>query len=168
MSLIHNQIVMQVPKNMLINTNITNKFSDYLKKDGTDKMTSLLNMDDRRIKNVGAGRHGTSDALTHLQLEAFYFDLNVDDGKIETQNPIDMKNKKISNLAEGTDNNDAVNRHQLQTSLVSKADKTELNNYSLKSGLTNDLDVKNNKIVNLKTATSGNDAVNFTQLNNCI
>ena len=148
-----------------IKTNITKKFSDYLKKDGTDKMTSLLNMDDRRIKNVGAGRHGTSDALTHLQLEAFYFDLNVDDGKIETQNPIDMKNKKISNLAEGTDNNDAVNRHQLQTSLVSKADKTELNNYSLKSGLTNDLDMKNNKIVNLKTATSGNDAVNFTQLN---
>ena len=26
--------------------------------------------------------------------------------------------------------------------------------------------MKNNKIVNLKTATSGNDAVNFSQLNN--
>ena len=54
----------------------------------------------------------------------------------------------------------------IQTGLASKADKTELNDYILKSGLSSNLDIKNNKIVNLKTATSGNDAVNFTQLNN--
>ena len=77
-----------------INSNITNKFSDYLEMDGSDKMTGLLNMDNRRIENVGPGRHGTADTLTHLQLEAFYFDLNVDDDKIEAQNPIDMGNKK--------------------------------------------------------------------------
>ncbi|XP_068673326.1 autotransporter adhesin SadA-like [Montipora foliosa] len=137
-----------------------------LKKDGTDQMNGLLDTNNSRIENVGPGRHGTADALTHLQLEAFYFDLNTNSANIEAQNPIDMKNKKISNLAEGTENSDAVNRHQLQTGLVSKADKTELNDYILKSGLTNNLDMKNNKIVNLKTATSGNDAINFTQLNN--
>ena len=77
-----------------------------------------------------------------------------------------MQNKKIINLAEGTDNSDAVTKHQLEIGLAPKANKTELNNYILKSGLTNNLDMKNNKIVNLKIATSGNDAVNFTQLNN--
>ena len=66
----------------------------YLKKDGSDKMTGLLNMNDRRIENHAPGRHISSDALTHLQTEAFYFDLNVDDGKIQAQYPIDMGNKK--------------------------------------------------------------------------
>ena len=124
--------------------------SNYLKKDGSDQITGLLDMNNRRIQNVGPGRHNTTDALTHLQLEAFYFDLNVDDGKIEAQNPIDMGNKKITGLKEPIHHKDAA----------------ELNNNILKSGLTNNLDIKNNKIVNLKTATSGNDAVNFTQLNN--
>ena len=67
----------------------------YFKKDGSDRMTELLNMNKRRIENVAPGRHNTSDALTHLQLESFYFDLNVDDGKIEAQNPIDKSNKKL-------------------------------------------------------------------------
>ena len=74
--------------------------TNYLKKDGSDHMTGLLNMNNRRIENVASGRHNTADALTHLQLEAFYFDLNVDDGKIEAQNSIDMSNKKITGLQE--------------------------------------------------------------------
>ena len=69
-------------------------------------------------------------------------------------------------MKEGTGNNDAITKDQLQTGLAPKADKTELNNYILKSGLTSDLDMKNHKIVNLKAATSSNEAVNFTQLNN--
>ena len=77
-----------------------------------------------------------------------------------------MGNKKITNFKEDTDNNDAISKHQLQTGLASKVDITELNDYILKSDLSSNLDMKNNKIVNLKTATSGNDAVNFTQLNN--
>ena len=38
-------------------------------------MNGLLNMNNRRIQNVAPGRHNTADALTHLQLEAFHFDL---------------------------------------------------------------------------------------------
>ena len=143
--------------------------SKTLKKDGTDQMNGLLDMNYNRIENVGNGRHGTTDALTHLQFEAFYFDLNTDSGDIEAQNPINMKNEKISNLAEGTDNSDAITKHQLETGLAPKADKTELSNYLKKDGsiaLTNNLDLGDNKIVNVKEATSGTDAVNFTQLNN--
>ena len=137
--------------------------------DGSNKMLGALNMDNRRIENVAPARHGFSDAVSSLHLTTFFFDLNTNDGKIEAQNPIDMKHEKISNLAEGTDNSDAITKHQLQTGLAPKADKTELSNYLKKDGsiaLTNNLDLGNNKIVNVKEATSGTDAVNFTQLNN--
>ena len=50
--------------------------------------------------------------------------------------------------------------------MLLKADTTELKNYILKSGLTSDLDMKNHDINNVKEATSGHQAVNFTQLNN--
>ena len=137
--------------------------------DGSNKMLGALNMDNRRIENVAPARHGFSDAVSSLHLTTFLFDLNTNDGKIEAQNPIDMKNEKISNLAEGTDNSDAITKHQLKTGLAPKADKTELSNYLKKDGsiaLTNNLDLGDNKIVNVKEATSGTDAVNFTQLNN--
>ena len=76
-----------------------------------------------------------------------------------------MQNKKITNFKEATDNNnDAISKHQLQSGLAPKADKTELNNYILKGGLSSNLDMKSSKITNLKNAASGNDAVNFTQL----
>ena len=137
--------------------------------DGSNKMLGALNMDNRRVENLAPARHGFSDAVSSLHLHTFFFDLNTNDGKIEAQNPIDMKNEKISNLAEGTDNSDAITKHQLETGLAPKADKTELSNYLKKDGsiaLTNNLDLGNNKIVNVKEATSGTDAVNFTQLNN--
>ena len=137
--------------------------------DGSNKMLGALNMDNRRVENIAPARHGQSDAVSSLHLHNFYFDLNTNDGKIEAQNPIDMKNEKISNLAEGTDNSDAITKHQLETGLAPKADKTELSNYLKKDGsiaLTNNLDLGDNKIVNVKEATSGTDAVNFTQLNN--
>ena len=137
--------------------------------DGSNKMLGALNMDNRRIENVAPARHGFSDAVSSLHLTTFFFDLNTNDGKIEAQNPIDMKNEKISNLAEGTDNSDAITKHQLQTGLAPKADKTELANCLKKDGsiaLANNLDLGGNKIVNVKEATSGTDVVNFTQLNN--
>ena len=137
--------------------------------DGSNKMLGALNMDNRRVENLAPARHGFSDAVSSLHLNTFFFDLNTNDGKIEAQNPIDMKNEKISNLAEGTDNSDAITKHQLETGLAPKADKTELSNYLKKDGsiaLTNNLDLGDNKIVNVKEATSGTDVVNFTQLNN--
>ena len=134
-----------------------------LKLDGSNAMTGALNMNNRRIENVGPGRHGTTDVLTHLQLEAFYFDLNTDSGNIEAQNPINMKNKKISNLAEGTNNSDAITKHQLQTGLVSKADKTELASYLKRDGsisVTSDFDFGDNKITKVGNGTQSTDVVN--------
>ena len=76
-----------------------------------------------------------------------------------------MDNKKNNWVKRSSSSQDAATKLYIDNLMVLKADKTELNSYILKSGLTSNLDMKNNKIINLKTATSGNDAVNFTQLN---
>ena len=131
--------------------------------DGSNKMLGALNMDNRRIENVAPARHGFSDAVSSLHLHTFFFDLNTNDGKIEAQNPIDMKNEKISNLAEGTDNSDAITKHQLQTGLAPKADKTELSNYLKRDGtvsVTGNFDFGDNIITKVGNGSQSTDAVN--------
>ena len=141
--------------------------SKTLKLDGSSAMTGALDMDNRRIENIGAGRHNTADALTHLQLEAFYLDLNTETGDIEVQNPIDMQNQRIKGLVEPVHHKDATTKFYVDNFMTQKADKTELSNYLKKDGtvsLTGNLDIGGNKITNLKKASSGNDAVNWTQM----
>ena len=120
-------------------------------------------MDNRRVENVAPARHGQSDAVSSLHLHNFYFDLNTNDGKIEAQNPIDMKNEKISNLAEGTDNSDAITKHQLETGLAPKADKTELSNYLKRDGtvsVTGNFDFGDNIITKVGNGSQSTDVVN--------
>ena len=131
--------------------------------DGSNKMLGALNMDNRRVENVAPARHGFSDAVSSLHLNTFFFDLNTNDGKIEAQNPIDMKNEKISNLAEGTDNSDAITKHQLETGLAPKADKTELASYLKRDGsisITSDFDFGDNKITKVGNGSQSTDVVN--------
>ena len=131
--------------------------------DGSNKMLGALNMDNRRIENVAPARHGFSDAVSSLHLHTFFFDLNTNDGKIEAQNPIDMKNEKISNLAEGTDNSDAITKHQLETGLAPKADKTELSNYLKRDGtvsVTGNFDFGDNIITKVGNGSQSTDVVN--------
>ena len=131
--------------------------------DGSNKMLGALNMDNRRIENVAPARHGFSDAVSSLHLHTFFFDLNTNDGKIEAQNPIDMKNEKISNLAEGTDNSDAITKHQLETGLAPKADKTELSNYLKRDGtvsVTGTFDFGDNIITKAGNGSQSTDVVN--------
>ena len=134
-----------------------------LKLDGSNAMTGALNMDNRRVENLAPARHGYSDAVSSLHLNTFFFDLNTNDGKIEAQNPIDMKNEKISNLAEGTDNSDAITKHQLETGLAPKADKTELSNYLKRDGtvsVTGNFDFGDNKITKVGNGSQSTDVVN--------
>ena len=131
--------------------------------DGSNKMLGALNMDNRRVENIAPARHGQSDAVSSLHLHNFYFDLNTNDGKIEAQNPIDMKDQKISNLAEGTDNSDAITKHQLETGLAPKADKTELSNYLKRDGtvsVTGNFDFGDNIITKVGNGSQSTDVVN--------
>ena len=77
-----------------------------------------------------------------------------------------MGNKKIINLQDPLHHKYVVNKFYVDSSMVLKADKTELNNYILKSGLTGNLHMKNHNINIVKETTSGHQAINFTQLNN--
>ena len=131
--------------------------------DGSNEMLGALNMDNRRVENLAPARHGFSDAVSSLHLNTFFFDLNTNDGKIEAQNPIDMKNEKISNLAEGTDNSDAITKHQLETGLAPKADKTELSNYLKRDGtvsVTGNFDFGDNIMTKVGNGSQSTDVVN--------
>ena len=69
-----------------------------LKLDGSNKMLAAIDMDDRRVENVAPARHGYSDAVSSLHLNTYYMDFNVDDDKLEMQNPIDMMDQRIENV----------------------------------------------------------------------
>ena len=69
-----------------------------LKLDGSNKMLGVLDMDNRRIENVAPARHGFSDAVSSLHFNTYYMDFNVDDDKLEMQNPIDMMDQRIENV----------------------------------------------------------------------
>ena len=74
-----------------------------------------------------------------------------------------MKNQQISNLAEGTDNSDAITKHQLETGLAPKADKTELASYLKRDGsisVTSDFDFGDNKITKVGNGSQSTDVVN--------
>ena len=135
--------------------------------DGSNKMLGALNMDNRRVENLAPARHGFSDAVSGLHLNTFFFDLNTNDGKIEAQNPIDMKNQKILGVKDPILHSDASNKFYVDSSLNFKADKTELANYLKKDGsisVTSDFDFGNNKISNLAEGTGNSDAVTKHQL----
>ena len=135
--------------------------------DGSNKMLGALNMDNRRIENVAPARHGFSDAVSSLHLNTFFFDFNTNDGKIEAQNPIDMKNQRILGVKDPILHSDASNKFYVDSSLNFKADKTELANYLKKDGsisVTSDFDFGNNKISNLAEGTGNSDAVTKHQL----
>ena len=143
-----------------------------LKLDGSNAMTGALNMNNRRIENVGPGRHGTTDVLTHLQLEAFYFDLNTDNGNIEAQNPINMKNERILGVKDPLLHSVASNKFYVdnslnfkadKTQLSNKADKTELANYLKKDGsisVTGNFNFGDNKITRVGNGSNSTDVVN--------
>ena len=84
----------------------------------------------------------------------------------DVENPVDMGNKKITGLQEPIHHKDAATKFYIDNSMTLKADTTELNNYTLKSGFTSNLDMKNHNINNVKQASSGHQAINFSQLNN--
>ena len=116
--------------------------TDYLKKDGSIGLTGHWQMNYNQIEDIGNPRDGKSDPIPYQYFSQWYMKFDDDNIKIDVKNPIKMGNKKITNLKEGIENNDAITKHQLQTGLAPKADKTELNNYILKSCLTSNLDIR--------------------------
>ena len=123
------------------------QLSNYLRIDGENKMVSFIDTNSNRIQNCAPGRHGTADVMTHLQFEIFYLDLNVDSGKIEVQNNIDMKQKRISGLQDAIHHSEPINKFQFDNIMLLKADKTQLNDYFKKDSSGN-LNMNNKRVSN--------------------
>ena len=92
------------------------------------------------------------------------------DGSVPLTGDLSIGNNKLINLKEATDNNDAVNFHQLSNTAALKADKTELTNYVKTDGssvIKGHLLMNNNRIQNIAPPRqNSSDAVNYAYLNN--
>ena len=130
-------------------------------------MNGSLNMDNYRIENVGPGRHNTADALTHVQFEAFYFDINTNDGYIEAQNPIDIKNEKIVNLASPSANFDAAPKKYVDDNIKSVNNKFP--SYLKRDGsvsATGNLNMSQKKIINCGPPSNSFDVTRKSYVDN--
>ena len=131
---------------------------------GSSVLKGHLLMDSNRIQDIGNPRQNEQDAMPYLYFSTWYMQFEDENVKLNVKNLIDMGNKKITNLADPLHHKDSVNKFYVDSLMVSKADKTELGNCILKSGLTADLDMKHHRIVNLKTPENSTDAVNWSFL----
>ena len=92
--------------------------------------------------------------------------------KLTPNGNYDMENKKLTNLKQGTEDDDCLTKKQIYDHVKANGGHSpliDLTNYLKKDGsgpLTGNLCIGNNKLINVKEATDNNDAVNFHQLSN--
>ena len=128
--------------------------SPYFKKDGSQKMTGNIDMNNNRIYNLPAptgGNQPTPLAFTDLKY------LHVA-GTNKMTNNLNMDNKKIINLRPPTSNTDAATKKYVDDNTGAP----DLSDYLEKDGtvaMTGNLNVGNNKIINLSKPTQDNEAV---------
>ena len=175
---------------------VDSEVNKTLKLDGSSSMLGALNMDNRRIENVAPARHGFSDTVSSLHLNTYYMDFNVDDDKLEMQNPIDMMDQRIENVKHArlnqkdamsykffTDNFvkpgyhgdiDCQGRRFYNIGNVTNEDQLtttqDANTRFLRKDGTNnmssDLDMNNKRVINVANPTANTDAVNKQYLVN--
>ena len=143
-----------------------------LKLDGSNAMTGALNMDNRKISNLAEGTDN-SDAITKHQLEtglapkADKTELSnylKRDGTVSVTGNFDFGDNIITKVGNGSQSTDVVNKGYIDTELFSKPN---VNQVVLRDGsqdMTGNLNMSQNKITNLKKASGGTDAVNWSQM----
>ncbi|CAH3196716.1 unnamed protein product, partial [Porites evermanni] len=140
----------------------------FLDRDGSYPMKGNLNMDNNRIFNLPApngGNQPTPLAFTDLKYVAR-------DGSSTMTNNLNMDNKKIINLRPPTSDNDVTNKKYKYVDDNTGA--PDLSDYLEKDGtiaMTGNLNLNNNKIVNLKNLgvpTQDNEAVNKGYVDNLV
>ena len=144
-------------KKYVDDTVVANKVdvSPYFKKDGSQKMTGNINMDNNRIYNLPAptgANQPTPLAFTDMKY------LHVA-GTNKMTNNLNMDKKKIINLRTPTSNTDAATKKYVDDN----SGAPDLSDYLEKDGtvvMTGNLNVGNNKIINLSNPTQNKDAVN--------
>ena len=67
--------------------------------------------------------------------------------KLDKNNNYDMQQKRLANLAEGVDADDAITKHQMEVGLSNKSDQTNVLLLDGRNHMTGDLDMRGNKII---------------------
>ena len=67
--------------------------------------------------------------------------------KLDLNNDYDMQNKKLVNVDEGDNNQDVVNKHQLDVGLQTKPNKTDVLLLDGTTHMVGNLDLRGNKII---------------------
>ena len=67
--------------------------------------------------------------------------------KLDTNNNYDIQQKRLANVGEGVDNDDAVTKHQMEVGLSTKPDPTDVLLLDGRNHMTGDLDLRRNKII---------------------
>ena len=127
----------------------------YLKLAG-GTMTGNLNMNNQRIYNLPIPT-GDQQPTPKKWIEDNY--LNKSTGVMA--GPLNMSNNKITHLATPTNSNDCVNKSYVDTKLATKANSITSQNYVKKDGtvaMTGDLNLNNNKIINVSDPQSDKDS----------
>ena len=67
--------------------------------------------------------------------------------KLDSNNNYDIQQKRLANVGEGVDNDDAVTKHQMEVGLSTKPDPTDVLLLDGRNHMTGDLDLRGNKII---------------------
>ena len=67
--------------------------------------------------------------------------------KLDKNNNYDMQQKRLANLAEAADADDAITKHQMEVGLANKVDSTSVLLLDGRNHMTGDLDMRGNKII---------------------
>ena len=116
--------------------------STYLKKDGTVEMTGNLDMGNQQITNLGANIQNTYDVVNLGFCDTKYLQ------KVSNSD-LDMDNHKIKDMAQPTDDNDAVNKHYVDHNFLNRLTPNAIGG---------DLDMRGHKIMILGNPSDPNDA----------
>ena len=116
--------------------------STYLKKDGTVEMTGNLDVSNQQITNLGANIQNTYDVVNLGFCDTKYLQ------KVSNSD-LDMDNHKIKDMAQPTDDNDAVNKHYVDHNFLNRLTPNALGG---------ELDMRGHKIIVLGNPSNPNDA----------
>ena len=116
--------------------------STYLKKDGTVEMTGNLDMGNQQITNLGANIQNTYDVVNLGFCDTKYLQ------KVSNSD-LDMDNHKIKDMAQPTDDKDAVNKHYVDHNFLNRLTPNALGG---------ELDMRGHKIIVLGNPSNPNDA----------
>ena len=116
--------------------------STYLKKDGTVEMTGNLDMGNQQITNLGANIQNTYHVVNLGFCDTKYLQ------KVSNSD-LDMDNHKIKDMAQPTDDNDAVNKHYVDHNFLNRLTPNAIGG---------DLDMRGHKIMILGNPSDPNDA----------